>query len=102
MPSNYRVQRPVHTLSDALEAIQQCAFADRICADGFGINVVGGQWFQASPPNPSGEASRQQGGPDEDGDCGIEDVEIVCHGALSEWQGATDADSRDTVAFGGS
>jgi hypothetical protein len=50
----------------------------------FGISILGGQAFQAALAHPSREARREQGGPHQEGNGGIEDLEIVCHGALSE------------------
>ena len=61
---------------------------------GFGVGIPAGQAFQASLAHPSRESSRQQGGSDEQGDGGIEDVEILCHGALSEVWGAIEAQSK--------
>ena len=58
---------------------------------GFGVGIPAGQAFEASLAPPSREPSREQDGPDEEGNGGIEDVEILYHGALSEVQGAMEA-----------
>ena len=50
---------------------------------GFGIDIPAGQAVQASFANPPREPRRKQGGPDEEGDGSVEDLEIVCHGDSS-------------------
>ena len=51
---------------------------------GFGISILGGQAIEATLPHTPRESRREQGGPHQEGNGGIEDLEIVCHGVLSE------------------
>jgi len=70
---------------------------------GLRVNVSADQSFEAAPAHPSRETSREQGGSDEQRDSGIEDVEILCHGASSRAprNDAAGANSSDSIASNG-
>jgi hypothetical protein len=49
----------------------------------FGASIFGGQAFQAALAHPSREARREEGGSDQEGHGGGDDLEIVYQGASS-------------------
>ena len=70
---------------------------------GFDIDVPGGQPLEASPANPSREAGCEQHGSDEQGNGGIDEVEVLCRGASSKApsNGASEANPGDSIARNG-
>lgn len=82
-----------HCFSSSAKAspVKTLAWSEMMCLGGLGVGIHARQSFQASPANPAREPSGQQGGSDEEGDGGVEDVEVLCHGALSEVWGAIQA-----------
>ena len=62
-----------------------------------GSSILCSQSFQAALAHPSREPRREEGGSDEEGNSGTEDLEIVCHGALSEVREAIPAQSQGTL-----
>jgi hypothetical protein len=70
---------------------------------GFEIDVPGGQAFEVSLAYTSRESGGQQHGSDEQGNSGIEDIEVFCHARSSKTSqnGATEADSRGSTALDG-